>query len=171
MSHWMWVLTTWSRLTLWPHRTVAYQAPLSMRFPRQEYWSGLLFPPPRDLPDPEIRLMSPVSCVSCICRRILHHWATWEVSNHWVYSNRFLFFQISWSALVACKCESRWTLELIRSHKWVMSEGENHGKVDHFHLILNRQMLVNLVQCQMFDLKKKKKDRFWFFCETFTFRC
>ena len=39
----------------------------------------------------------------------------------------------------------------------MMSEGENHGKVDHFHLILNRQMLVNLVQCQMFDLKKKKK--------------
>ena len=29
----------------------AYQAPLSMRFPRQEYWSGLLFSSPRDLPD------------------------------------------------------------------------------------------------------------------------
>ena len=31
--------------------TVARQAPLSMGFPRQEYWSGLLFPPPGDLPD------------------------------------------------------------------------------------------------------------------------
>ena len=31
-------------------RTVACQAPLSMRFSRQEYWSGLPFPPPRDLP-------------------------------------------------------------------------------------------------------------------------
>ena len=31
---------------------VAHQAPLSMRFPRQEYWSGLPFPPPGDLPDP-----------------------------------------------------------------------------------------------------------------------
>ena len=30
--------------------TVACQAPLSMEFSRQEYWSGLLFPPPRDLP-------------------------------------------------------------------------------------------------------------------------
>ena len=34
--------------------TVACQAPLSMGFSRQEYWSGLPFPPPRDLPDPEI---------------------------------------------------------------------------------------------------------------------
>ena len=32
--------------------TVASQAPLSMAFPRQEYWSGLLFPFPGDLPDP-----------------------------------------------------------------------------------------------------------------------
>ena len=32
-------------------RTVAHQAPLSMRVPRQEYWSGLAFPPPGDLPD------------------------------------------------------------------------------------------------------------------------
>ena len=30
---------------------MAYQAPLSMGFPGQEYWNGLLFPPPGDLPD------------------------------------------------------------------------------------------------------------------------
>ena len=34
--------------------TVACQAPLSMRFPGQKYWSGLPFPPPGDLPDPGI---------------------------------------------------------------------------------------------------------------------
>ena len=34
--------------------TVTQQAPLSMGFSRQEYWSGLLFPSPGDLPDPEI---------------------------------------------------------------------------------------------------------------------
>ena len=34
--------------------TAAYQAPLSMGFSRQEYWSGLLFPSPGDLPDPGI---------------------------------------------------------------------------------------------------------------------
>ena len=42
--------------------TLAHQAPLSMGFPRQEYWSGLPFPSPGDLLDPDIEprsLMSP----------------------------------------------------------------------------------------------------------------
>ena len=39
--------------------TVACLAPLSMGFPRQEYWNGLPFPSPRDLSDPEIEPMSP----------------------------------------------------------------------------------------------------------------
>ena len=42
--------TTWS---------VAHQAPLSMGFSRQEYWSGLPFPSPEDLPDPGIKPRSP----------------------------------------------------------------------------------------------------------------
>ena len=41
--------------TPWP---VAFQASWSMGFPRQEYWSGLLFPSLGDLPDPGIKLMS-----------------------------------------------------------------------------------------------------------------
>ena len=39
--------------------TVAHQAPLSTGFPRQEYWRGLPFPPPEDLPDPGIKPESP----------------------------------------------------------------------------------------------------------------
>ena len=39
--------------------TVAHQAPLSMEFSRQEYWNGLLFPTPGDLPDPGIEPASP----------------------------------------------------------------------------------------------------------------
>ena len=39
--------------------TVAYQLPPSMRFSRQEYWSGLPFPSPGDLPDPGIEPRSP----------------------------------------------------------------------------------------------------------------
>ena len=39
--------------------TVACQSPLSMGFSRQEYWSGLSFPSPEDLPDPGIKPMSP----------------------------------------------------------------------------------------------------------------
>ena len=45
-------------VTLW---TVAHQAPLSMGFSREEYWSGLPCPPPGDLPDPGIE---PVSLAS-----------------------------------------------------------------------------------------------------------
>ena len=42
-----------------PLRTVAHQAPLS-RFSKQEYWRGLPWPPPGDLPDPGLKL-----CLLC----------------------------------------------------------------------------------------------------------
>ena len=44
--------------------TVTHQASLSMGFPKQEYWSGLPFPPPGDLPDPG---MKPISCIALHC--------------------------------------------------------------------------------------------------------
>ena len=40
--------------------TIVRRASLSMGFARQEYWSGLPFPSPGDLPDPGIELMSPI---------------------------------------------------------------------------------------------------------------
>ena len=45
--------------TLWTPWTVAHQAPPSMGFSRQEYWSGLPFPSPGDLPNPGIKPRSP----------------------------------------------------------------------------------------------------------------
>ena len=45
--------------TLW---TGAHQAPLSVGFSRQEYWSGLLCPPPGNLPNPGMESVSYVSC-------------------------------------------------------------------------------------------------------------
>ena len=50
--------SVWLFATPW---TVAYQAPPSMGFSRQEYWSGLPFPSPGDLPDPGIEPGSPTS--------------------------------------------------------------------------------------------------------------
>ena len=51
--------------------TMSCQAPLSMGFSRQEYWSGLPCPPPRDLPDPEVE---PASLTSPgIGRQVLYH--------------------------------------------------------------------------------------------------
>ena len=53
MNQWKWKVKSLSRVwlfaTLW---TIDYQAPPSMGFSRQEYWSGLPFPSPGDLPDP-----------------------------------------------------------------------------------------------------------------------
>ena len=51
----------WLFVTSW---TIALQVPLSMGFSRQEYWSGLPFPPPGDLPDSGIRTESPESPAS-----------------------------------------------------------------------------------------------------------
>ena len=58
--------------------TAALQAPLSMGFSRQEYWSGLPFPPPGDRPDPGIEptsLMSPA-----LAGRFFTTSTTWEAS-------------------------------------------------------------------------------------------
>ena len=62
----------WLFVTTW---TVAWQAPPSMEFPRQEYWSRLPFllqgsSRPRD--------WTHVSCISCIGRQILNYWVAWE---------------------------------------------------------------------------------------------
>ena len=62
------IFITWCNYLVLSHaqpfvtpRTVAHQAPLSMEFSRQEYWSGLPFPPPGALSNPGIE---PVSLVS-----------------------------------------------------------------------------------------------------------
>ena len=58
--------------------TIAHQAPLSIRFPRQEYWSGLSFLSPGSLPKPGIEPGSPALKVFCTagilldCRQILY---------------------------------------------------------------------------------------------------
>ena len=64
LSHVQLFATPWS---------VAHQAPLSMGFPRQEYWRGLPLPSLGDLLDPEIKPVSPVW--------VLHHSATWEAQS------------------------------------------------------------------------------------------
>ena len=52
--------------------TIARQIPLSMGFPRQEYWSGLPFPSSGDLPTQGSRPRDRTQ-VSCVGRRILYH--------------------------------------------------------------------------------------------------
>ena len=57
--------------------TVAHQAPPSMGFSRQEYWSGLPFPSPGDLPNPGIKPRDQTH-VSRIAGRCFNLWATRE---------------------------------------------------------------------------------------------
>jgi len=60
--------------------TVTCQAFLPMEFPRQEYWSGLPFPTPGDLPDPGIKLSAPV--FPALAGGFFTTSATWEASSN-----------------------------------------------------------------------------------------
>ena len=59
-----------------PSWTVACQAPLSMGFSRQEYWSGLLFPSLGDPPDPGIKPVSPA-----LAGGLFYPWVIWEACH------------------------------------------------------------------------------------------
>ena len=70
----------WLFVTLW---TVAHQAPLSMEFSRQEYWSGLLCPPPGDHPDPGIKPLSQASpALAGGFFTLAHHLGSPPKTNH-----------------------------------------------------------------------------------------
>ena len=76
-------MLSWVQLfaTLW---TVACQAPLSVEYSRQEYWSGLLCPPPGNLPDPGIEptsLASPALADGFFFFFFFYHRAAWEVRD------------------------------------------------------------------------------------------
>ena len=87
-------------------RTVAHRASLPMGFPRQEYWSGLPFPSPEDLPDPGIEPVSPAWQVDSF---------TWEASpfhcrkpfvtvdSFLCYSQRIIKFCLSCTSYVTRK--------------------------------------------------------------------
>ena len=82
-----------SGLTVYDPRTVARQAPLSMGFSRQEYWSGLPCLPPGDLPEPEIKLTSLMS--SALAGTFFTTGATWEAPFMLMLSQRALAL-LSW---------------------------------------------------------------------------
>ena len=77
--------------------TVAHQTPLSMGFPRQEYWSRLPFPPPGDLPDPGTEPTSPTLAGGFFTTeppgKPLYQWHGWK-SKFWILSH--LIFSSLW---------------------------------------------------------------------------
>ena len=76
-------------VTLW---TIAYQAPLSMGFFLQEYWSGLSFLPPGPLPDPGIK---PLSLELQAYSLLLSHWGNPCGFCHNIFFKRFFKAMIS----------------------------------------------------------------------------
>ena len=78
-----------SFVTIW---TVVHQAPLSMGFSRQEYWSGLPYPSPGDLPDPRIEPMIAVSPVFRAGSLPADHLGSSEV---YINSNLLFFYRTS----------------------------------------------------------------------------
>ena len=69
--------------TLW---TVAGQAPLSMGFSRQEYWSGMPCPPPGDLPQPQIKPEP-----SEVAGRFFNTTVTWEALEWHIFASFCIF--------------------------------------------------------------------------------
>ena len=73
--------------------TVAHQAVLSMGFPRQEYWTGLPFPPPGDFPDPGIKPASPMSpALQVDSLQLSHQGSLWNKANVKHYSSNLIVF-------------------------------------------------------------------------------
>ena len=115
--------------SLRPHELyVACQAPLSRRFSRQEYWSGLLFPSPGDLPNPGIKPWSSalqadslpaeppgkpcaqhiawIKCMSLICR-LIYSSSQWD----WKYAFHVntLYFLMTYLSLI----HLHWHLDML----------------------------------------------------------
>ena len=81
--------------------TIARQAPPSIGFSRQEYWSGLPFPPPGDLPNPGIE----PGCLLCLlyCRRIVYPLS--HERNGDIYFNLIFKTVLTESAICHCRMD------------------------------------------------------------------
>ena len=101
----------WPSATPW---TVAHQAPLSMRFPRQEDWSELPFPSLGDIPNPGIEPASPVSL------SLAGGWFTECHLGNPVFFNHGHCYHVAvaFIALTACFCGATWPLGDCLFNQW-----------------------------------------------------
>ena len=124
--------------SLWPHGP--HQAPLSMGFSRQEYWSGLPFPSPGQ--SSQLRDRTHVSCFSCLSRLILHHCATREaLSQCLTHSKCWRIF-----ATIDYDQPLRWRWDGISS---VIQEAHIHGLCAHAHVHTHTHTHTHTHQCSL----------------------
>ena len=106
--------------TLW---IIAFQAPLSMGFFRQEYWSGLLCPPPGDLPDPGMESNSLMS--TALADKFFTTSTIWGAHDD-IYETRD---SLSQSEINKPKnnelCSLSWDVETLAGRLWT---GTNNGE-------------------------------------------
>ena len=125
--------------------TVACQAPLSMEFSRQEYWSRLPFPSPGDL---LTQGLNPHLLRLLRCRQILYRWAAWGahcVISQVFYSSfhdslevhRYVCYVVSSSTLQAPQERGSWLTYLCRpplTYYCFLTMNECKLENDYFHI-------------------------------------
>ena len=137
VSHLVWLF-----VTPW---TVAHQAPLSMEFSRQEYWSGLPFPSLGDLPDPGLNL-GPLHC------RNFTHWAT----GHALYFTEDQHFTHFHWCIVFCVIQHSSFVHLLLMEVWVVTS---------FQLFCYKHMFFGIhVPCSLSYMYKSDTTRFLLLC-------
>ena len=92
--------------------TVAHQAPLFLEFCRQEYWNGLPFPSPGDLPNPGIKPWSPsVQAASLLLE---------PPGKPMLYSRSLLIIHLKYSSVYMSIADSNYPLPPGNNHKFIL---------------------------------------------------
>ena len=147
MSKWKLFSCVWLFSTPW---TAARQAPLSMEFYRQEYWSGLSFPSPGHLPDPGIEPESSALQADYSPSESPGKPPKWQSLNH------VQLFVTPWTAAPWTACQSPLSMEFYRQEYWsgyysffqgiFPTEGSNSG------LLHSKQILCCLSHRRLLEL-------------------
>ena len=141
----------WLFVTPW---TVDCQAPLSMEFSRQEYWSGLPCPPPGDLLTQD---RTCISCISCIAGRFFTPWSTGEALSSSLNST---IWHLCWEAFVGAfpgnnfllVCWLQWQIDgetMKKVEDFILGGSKITADGDYSHeikrcLLLGRKVMTNL---------------------------
>ena len=148
--------------------TIACQGPLSVEFSRQEYWSGLLFPSPRGLPDPGSNLCLCVSCISCIGRQILlplshlgsplsHSKLLYTLNFHLLYFLVSIFFDrnLSYKRARRFLCSVHWYLPSRWKSSWNTPGAQTFFKL--MHSRVNNKCFETEIRAMWLELRNVDK--------------
>ena len=153
--------------------TIACQAPSSVGFSRQEYWSGLPFPPPGDLPDPGIELWSPTLHADAlpteppVKQEIINSKGKWEFLIPWKKSHDQPRQQIkNQRHYFANKGPSSQSYAFSSSHVWMWELDYKESwalKNRCFWTVVLEKTLESALDCKEIQPVHPKGDQSWIF--------